>query len=93
MVAPAQAPPPPRKVKVRVLGDPNLAAYLVRGGPGIVTSDVIGGVVHVGYVGTDVKIAEIIQHLVRNNVGVVGVEPERNELERIFLEVTQGDMA
>ena len=40
----------------------------------------------------DVKIAEIVQHLVRNGVGVVGVEPERNELERIFLEVTKGEM-
>src|SRR5262245_62022623 len=27
--------PPPRKVKVRVLGNPEMAAYLVRGGPGI----------------------------------------------------------
>ena len=47
---------------------------------------------HVGYVGNDVKIAEIVQHLVRNDIGVVGVEPERNELERIFLEVTRGDV-
>jgi hypothetical protein len=81
-----------RKVKLRVLGNPEMAAYLVRGGPGIVEADVIGGVVHVGFVGNDVKIAEIVQHLVRNGVGVVGVEPERNELERIFLEVTRGEM-
>ena len=44
------------------------------------------------YAGTEVKIAEIVQHLVRNAIGVVGVEPERNELERIFLEVTRGEM-
>jgi len=25
-------------------------------------------------------------------VGIVQVEPERNELERIFLEVTRGDL-
>jgi ABC-2 type transport system ATP-binding protein len=84
--------PPRRKVRVRVLGDPQYAAYLLRGGPGIVDVDVIGGVVHVGFVGTEVKIAEIVQHLVHRNVGVVGVEPERNELERIFLEVTRGDV-
>jgi ABC-2 type transport system ATP-binding protein len=83
---------PGRKVKVRVLGDPQLAAHLVRGGPGILEADVIAGVLHVSYVGTDVKIAEIVQHLVRSGVGVVGVEPERNELERIFLEVTKGEM-
>ena len=92
MVAPAAFAPPPRKVKLRVLGDPQHAAYLVRGGPDIVASDVLGGLVHVAYVGTDVKIAEMVQHLVRSGVGVVGVEPERNELERIFLEVTRGEV-
>ena len=80
-----------RNVKLRVLGNPEAAAFLVRGGPGIVEVQVIGGVVHVGYLGNDMKIAEIVQHLVRNQIGVVGVEPDRNELERIFLEVTRGD--
>ncbi len=91
-VGPAPGAPPRRKVKVRVLGDPQLAAYLVRGGPGILEADVVAGVVHVGYLGNDLKIAEIVQHLVHRGVAVVGVEPERNELERIFLEVTRGDM-
>jgi ABC-2 type transport system ATP-binding protein len=81
-----------RMVKLRVLGNPEMAAYLVRGGPGILDANVVGGVVHVGFVGTDVKIAEIVQHLVRNGAGVIGVEQERNELERIFLEVTRGEM-
>lgn len=89
---PVAPPPPPRKVRLRVLGDPAYAAYLVRGGPGIVDAQVIAGAVHVSFVGNDVKIAEMVQHLVRNNVGVVGVEQERNELERIFLEVTQGEV-
>jgi ABC-2 type transport system ATP-binding protein len=80
-----------RNVKLRVLGNPEAAAFLVRGGPGIVEVQIIGGVVHVGYLGNDMKIAEIVQHLVRNQIGVVGVEPDRNELERIFLEVTRGD--
>ncbi|MEO5727894.1 MAG: ABC transporter ATP-binding protein [Byssovorax sp.] len=80
-----------RNVKLRVLGDPEAAAFLLRGGPGIVEVQVIGGVVHVGYLGNDIKIAEVVQHLVRNQIGVVGVEPDRNELERIFLEVTRGD--
>lgn len=96
-----QAPPPQtqpapvlakRRVKVRVLGNPDLAAPLLRGGPGILGADVIAGVIHVSFTGNDVKIAEIVQHLVRNGVGVVGVEQERNELERIFLEVTKGEM-
>jgi ABC-2 type transport system ATP-binding protein len=79
-------------VKIRVLSDAVGAAYLVRGGPGIVEVEVIAGVVHVGYEGGDAKIAEIVQHLVRNGAGVIGVEPERNELERIFLEVTRGEV-
>jgi ABC-2 type transport system ATP-binding protein len=89
---PMQGAAPRRKVKLRVLGNPEMSAYLVRGGPGIVDVEVVGGVVHVGYLGNDVKIAEIVQHLVRNGVGVIGVEPERNELERIFLEVTRGEV-
>lgn len=91
----AQAIPPVqgrRRVKVRVLGNPEMAAPLLRGGPGILEAQVIAGVIHVGFVGNDVKIAEIVQHLVRNGIGVVGVEQERNELERIFLEVTKGEM-
>jgi len=46
----------------------------------------------VGYDGGDARIAEIVQRLVQNGVGVIGVEPERNELERIFLEVTRGEL-
>ena len=88
----AAAPPPRQKVKIRVLGDAEAAASFVRGGPGITDVELIAGVVHVGFTGNDVKIAEIVQHLVRSGVGVVGVEPERNELERIFLEVTRGEV-
>jgi len=89
---PVPAAPAVRRVKLRVLGNPNAAAYHLRGGPGIVEVSVMGGIVHVGYVGTDTKIAEMVQHLVHRNIGIVGVEPERNELERIFLEVTRGDV-
>lgn len=81
-----------RRVKLRVIGNPEAAAYHLRGGPGIVDVTVSGGMVYVGYTGTDTKIAEMVQHLVHRNIGIVGVEPERNELERIFLEVTRGDV-
>ena len=92
--APAPIPQAPsvRRVKLRVLGNPEAAAYFLRGGPGIVEVTVMGGMVHVGYTGTETKIAEMVTHLVHRNVGIVGVEPERNELERIFLEVTRGDV-
>lgn len=84
--------PAVRRVKLRVIGNPEAAAYHLRGGPGIVDVNVSGGMVYVGYTGTDTKIAEMVQHLVHRNIGIVGVEPERNELERIFLEVTRGDV-
>jgi ABC-2 type transport system ATP-binding protein len=96
--APALGPPPapmpvaerPGRLKMRVLGPPERAAQLLTGGPGIMDVQLHGGLVMVTYLGGDAKVAECVLQLVRNGVGVVGVEPERNELERIFLEVTGG---
>jgi ABC-2 type transport system ATP-binding protein len=51
-----------------------------------------GGCAVVAYVGDDATVAAIVRALVVANVPVVGVEPERNELERIFLEVTKGEV-
>jgi ABC-2 type transport system ATP-binding protein len=81
-----------RKVKLRVLGNPHHAAQALHGGPGILDVTIVAGVLHIGYTGTEEKIAEIVHHLVQNRFGVVGVEQERNELERIFLEVTRGEV-
>jgi ABC-2 type transport system ATP-binding protein len=97
----AAAPPPPqpvvvapppmqRTVKLRVMGDPAAAAYAIQGGPGILAVQVVGAMVQVSYVGGDIKVAEMVAHLVHRNVGVIGVEQERNELERIFLAATAG---
>jgi ABC-2 type transport system ATP-binding protein len=82
-----------RRLKLRVLTDPNHAAGLLQNGPGIQEVAVIpGGVLMIGYVGSETLVAQIVHHLVINGVAVVGVEPERNELERIFLEVTKGEL-
>ncbi len=48
--------------------------------------------VGVTYVGDDRLIADMVRHLVSHNVPLIGVEPERTELERIFLEATRGDL-
>jgi len=80
----------PGRLKMRVLGPPERAVQLLMGGPGILEVELHGGLVMVTYLGGDAKVAECVLQLVRNGVGVVGVEPERNELERIFLEVTGG---
>ena len=81
--------PQRRAVKLRVLGDPAAAAYALQGGPGILDVQVVGSMVMVGFSGGDAKVAEIVAHLVHRQIPVVGVEQERNELERIFLEATQ----
>ena len=51
-----------------------------------------GGAVVVTYAGDEQTLALIVRTLVAAEIPVVGVEPERNELERIFLEVTKGDV-
>ena len=80
-----------RGVKIRVLGDPNAAAAAVQGGPGILDVKVAGGAtLQIGYTGDDQKVAQIVAHLVHRNYGIVSVEHERNQLERIFLEATRG---
>ncbi len=81
-----------RKVKLRTLAPPETVANLVRNGGGVVGVEVVGTAVVVTLDGPESRVADMVGHLVRNNVGVTGVEQERNELERIFLEVTQGDM-
>jgi ABC-2 type transport system ATP-binding protein len=62
------------------------AGFVSRVGPGP------AGSVHVAFGGGDPEIEEIVRRLVLADVGVLGVEPERSELERIFLEVTRGDL-
>ena len=86
------AAPPRRRLKLRVLSEPERAAQMLRAGLGVAEVEVQGGVLQVGYVGGDAQIAEIVRYLVMNGAPVIGVEPERNELERIFLEVTRGEV-
>ena len=62
------------------------AAFVSKVGPGP------AGSVSVTYFGRDSEVEEIVRRLVAAGVGVLGVEPERSELERIFLEVTRGDL-
>jgi ABC-2 type transport system ATP-binding protein len=86
------AQPTRRRLKVRVLSEPERAAQMLLAGLGVPEATVVGGVVQVGYTGGDAQIAEIVRYLVMNGAPVIGVEPERNELERIFLEVTKGEV-
>jgi ABC-2 type transport system ATP-binding protein len=84
---------PGRNVRVRALapGEAVYAALVSMQGILSVSPGPAGSVV-VRYVGDDQTVAGIVRALVMNNIPVVGIEPERNELERIFLEVTQGEV-
>ncbi len=82
-----------RRLKLRVLGDSRPVVPLLAGGIGVHQVDPApGGLLTVEYTGDERFVADVVRHLVTQGVGVVGVEPERNELERIFLEVTRGDL-
>jgi len=89
-VLPAQAR---RRLKLRVLGPAEAVVPLLQGGGGIIDVQTApGGLLTVLYAGDDRFVADVVRYLVQQGVGVVGVEPERNELERIFLEVTRGEL-
>ena len=89
-VVPAQAR---RRLKLRVLGPAESVVPLLQGGGGVLDVQTApGGQLTVLYAGDDRFVADVVRYLVQQGVGVVGVEPERNELERIFLEVTRGEL-
>jgi ABC-2 type transport system ATP-binding protein len=82
-----------RRLKLRVLGDSRLVVPLLAGGLGVhEVEPAPSGALTIEYTGDERFVADVVRHLVGQGVGIVGVEPERNELERIFLEVTRGDL-
>jgi ABC-2 type transport system ATP-binding protein len=82
-----------RRVKQRILGDARALQQLLRGGPGVVDVTLTApSQVVVTFVGDDRLVVDMVRYLVASNVPLVGVEPERTELERIFLEATRGDL-
>ena len=90
---PQPAPAPTRTVKLRVLGPGDAVAAALTGMPNVHrVAPGPGQTVLVTYAGDEQMIAHIVRALVMSNVLVSGVEPERNELERIFLEVTKGEV-
>jgi ABC-2 type transport system ATP-binding protein len=96
VVTPGGAPIPEatrKRLKLRVLGDARAIVPMLQGGSGVLGVEAgPGGLIVLYYVGGDQYVAEVVRYLVTSGVGVVSVEPERNELERIFLEVTRGDL-
>jgi ABC-2 type transport system ATP-binding protein len=82
-----------KRLRLRVLGDSRAVGPLLQGLAGVLgTEPGPAGQLSVYYAGDERFVAELVRQLVANGVGVVAVEPERNELERIFLEVTKGEL-
>lgn len=83
-----------RRARVRVLGSSLLVTDVLA--PKGVEVEPIGdpgaGNCMIAYDGDDAALADIVRALVSSGVLLVGLEPERNELERIFLEVTRGEV-
>jgi ABC-2 type transport system ATP-binding protein len=94
------APPQPpqaqvitKRAKLRVLAPADSVALALAGMPNVQSVTVASpGIVVVSYTGEEQTLALIVRQLVMQNIPLVGVEPERNELERIFLEVTKGEV-
>jgi ABC-2 type transport system ATP-binding protein len=91
--APIAPPVPKRNAKLRVLAPGEAVHAALLGMPGVHrVAPGPGGTVVVTYLGDEQVLALVVRALVMANIPVVGVEPERNELERIFLEVTKGEV-
>jgi ABC-2 type transport system ATP-binding protein len=82
-----------KRLKLRVIGDSQAIVPMLAGGSGVLGVEAgPGGLIVLYYVGGDQYVAEVVRYLVTSGVALVSVEPERNELERIFLEVTRGEL-
>jgi ABC-2 type transport system ATP-binding protein len=83
-----------RRARLRVLGSTLMVSDVVtaRGIDVEPIGDVANGSCVIAYDGDDQALADIVRSLVSQGVPLIGVEPERNELERIFLEVTRGEV-
>jgi len=82
-----------KRLKLRVLGDARHAAGLIAGGSGVLGVEAgPAGQLLVHFTGDERFVAQVVRHLCTHGVDVVGVEPERNQLERIFMEVTRGEL-
>jgi ABC-2 type transport system ATP-binding protein len=91
--APQTVTVPRRRLKVRAFGQLDAVQSALTGVANVFgVTQVTNGLFLVTYTGDDQSIASIVSTLVAANIAVAGVEPERSELERIFLEVTKGEV-
>jgi ABC-2 type transport system ATP-binding protein len=80
---------PGKSIKLRTLGPIEPVMQLLQRTSGVLGVHATGGYLSVRIDGSEHLIAEIVNVLVSSGVGVVGIEPERDELEAVFLELTR----
>jgi ABC-2 type transport system ATP-binding protein len=79
------------RVRLRILGEAADHLTLLREMPGVHAAEAgAGGWLAIAYEGDERFVAALVRALVIGGAEVIGVEPERAELERVFLEVTKG---
>jgi ABC-2 type transport system ATP-binding protein len=84
---------PERGVKLRLLAPPEDAERILARAPGVMgVEQDPDGAFAVQYQGGDETLADLVDHAVREKLRIVRVEPDQNDLERIFLEVTKGEV-
>ena len=89
----AQTLRPERGVRVRLLSPPDDVEARLSRAPSVLSVDrEPDGAFKVRYQGGDEVLASIVAYVVQQELRVVRVEPEQNDLERIFLEVTKGEL-
>jgi ABC-2 type transport system ATP-binding protein len=83
-----------KRARMRVIGMATMVADLLtpKGVEVEILGDPTAGLASIAYDGDDAALADLVKVLVDGGVMLVGLEPERNELERIFLEVTRGEV-
>jgi ABC-2 type transport system ATP-binding protein len=83
-----------RRARVRVLGSAlSVSDVLAPKGVEVeILGDPAAGLCAIAFEGDDAALASLVRAVVDAGVLLIGLEPERNELERIFLEVTRGEV-
>ena len=84
---------PERVMRLRLAEYPEGCEELLRALPDVVDVERSpDGDLRVGYRGKEVVVASVVKAAVEAGLAVLRVEPERDDLEQIFLEVTKGEL-
>lgn len=83
---------PDRGARIRLLQAPEHCEEIFRTVAGVLDVERDGTEIAVAYSGGDDVIAALVARAVGAGLAVTRVEPDQNDLERIFLEVTRGEL-